>query len=199
MTRWYLDTEFVDDGRTLDFISIGLVREDGEKGYYAVNGDDRIIERAVCHDWLRGNVVKHLPVRVHRAYEDDPSAGMSQRRRITGWDWDDGNPEVVAVKPKKMIAAQVARMLTIDSDGPPQLWAWYSAYDHVIFAQLFGAMTDYPPGFPMLTCDLKQEAQRLGDPQVPAHTGRVHHAFDDAVHDRGIHQFLTEYEAEAPR
>lgn len=199
MTRWFLDTEFVDDGRTLDFISIGLVREDGEKGYYAVNGDDAIIERAVDRGWLRENVVKHLPVRIHRAYADDPSAGTSLRRRVTGWDWDDGHAEVGAVKPKKMIAMQVQRMLSVESDGAPQLFAWYSAYDHVIFAQLFGSMIDLPAGFPMLTLDLKQEALRLGDPQVPAHTGRVHHAFDDAVHDLMIHRFLTEYEAQEPR
>lgn len=199
MTRWFLDTEFVDDGRTLDFISIGLVREDGAKGYYAVNADDAVIERAVDRDWLRANVVKHLPVRLHHAYADNPNAGSSLRRRVTGWDWDDSHGEAPQVKPKKLIASQVQRMLTLDSDGPPELWAWYSAYDHVVFAQLFGSMIDLPQGFPMLTRDLKDWALRLGDPRVPEHPGRVHHAFDDAVHDLTIHQFLTEFEASAPR
>ena len=29
MTRWFFDTEFIDTRRTIDVISIGLVREDG--------------------------------------------------------------------------------------------------------------------------------------------------------------------------
>lgn len=57
MKYWY-DTEFLDNGRTIDLISIGIVAEDGRE-YYAVNNDapwGRIRE----HAWLMANVVPHL-------------------------------------------------------------------------------------------------------------------------------------------
>lgn len=57
MRYWY-DTEFHEDGSTIDLISIGIVAEDGRE-YYAVNRDadwGRIHE----HPWLMDNVVPYL-------------------------------------------------------------------------------------------------------------------------------------------
>lgn len=56
--RYFYDTEFNEDGHTIDLISIGIAAEDGRE-FYAVNADadwDRI------HDdpWLMKNVVPHL-------------------------------------------------------------------------------------------------------------------------------------------
>lgn len=185
---FFLDTEFVDTGDQILLISLGLVREDGEYGYW-INGDDGIIDQAVHHDWLRENVVKHLPVKVGYNKFYQPPVAVS-------WSWDMAHPEIGAVKPRKMIAQQVQAAIGM-APGNPTLWAWYSAYDHVALAQLFGRMIDLPSYIPMLTCDLKQEAMRLGDPQVPEHTGRVHHALDDARHDREIRRFLLEFEGKA--
>lgn len=39
---------------------------------------------------------------------------------------------------------------------PCELYGYYSAYDHVCLAWLFGKMIDLPDGFPMYTNDLKQ-------------------------------------------
>lgn len=58
-TRFFYDTEFLEDGKTIDLISIGIVSESGAT-YYAVNRDanwDRIRADA----WLMENVVPHLP------------------------------------------------------------------------------------------------------------------------------------------
>jgi hypothetical protein len=57
--RFFYDTEFLEDGKTIDLISIGIVREDGQE-YYAVNADadwDRIL----LDEWLIRNVVPQLP------------------------------------------------------------------------------------------------------------------------------------------
>jgi hypothetical protein len=56
MNRIWFDTEFIDDGHTIDLISIGMVRTDGV-GLYCENGE--------CHmdrasDWVRQNVFPHL-------------------------------------------------------------------------------------------------------------------------------------------
>ena len=54
--RIWFDTEFIEDGKTIDLISIGLVREDGLEVY---------LENAECDlskasDWVKGNVIPHL-------------------------------------------------------------------------------------------------------------------------------------------
>lgn len=57
--KYFYDTEFLDDGRTIDLISIGIVAEDGRE-YYAVNlAADWA--RINAHPWLPKNVVAQLP------------------------------------------------------------------------------------------------------------------------------------------
>jgi len=59
--KYFLDTEFHEDGKTIDLISIGVVAEDGRE-YYAVNSDcdfDRIWTLESCQ-WLRDNVMPSL-------------------------------------------------------------------------------------------------------------------------------------------
>lgn len=55
----FYDTEFLEDGKTIELISIGIVNEGG-KQYYAVNRD-MPMERIVHHEWLMKNVMPHLP------------------------------------------------------------------------------------------------------------------------------------------
>lgn len=57
MRYWY-DTEFLEDGRTIDLISIGIVAEDG-RTYYA-HLDDYDLERAQAHAFVSMNVLPHL-------------------------------------------------------------------------------------------------------------------------------------------
>jgi hypothetical protein len=55
MKIWY-DTEFIENGRTIKLLSIGMVREDG-KEYYAVSAD---VDYAEADPWVRENVLPHL-------------------------------------------------------------------------------------------------------------------------------------------
>ena len=55
MKIWF-DTEFIEDGKTIDLISIGMVREDGET-YYAENLNCR---HDLASQWVKGNVLVHL-------------------------------------------------------------------------------------------------------------------------------------------
>lgn len=59
--RHFYDTEFLEDGRTIELISIGIVCEDGRE-YYAVNAD-MPLERIRDHRWLMDNVLPSLPLR----------------------------------------------------------------------------------------------------------------------------------------
>lgn len=54
--RLWFDTEFIEDGITIDLISIGAVREDGAK-FYAENSNCR---RDHASDWVRENVLPKL-------------------------------------------------------------------------------------------------------------------------------------------
>ena len=56
MMRVWFDTEFIDDGRTIDLISIGLVRDDGHY-YYAESSECNL---ASAGDWVKKNVIPHL-------------------------------------------------------------------------------------------------------------------------------------------
>lgn len=55
-TRVWFDTEFIEDGHTIDLISIGLVREDGAT-YYAESSE---CDHAAASDWVKANVLPHL-------------------------------------------------------------------------------------------------------------------------------------------
>jgi hypothetical protein len=59
--RIYFDTEFIEDGRTIDLLSIGLVRADGAT-YYAEPAET---DRTLASPWVQENVLPHLtgPVR----------------------------------------------------------------------------------------------------------------------------------------
>jgi hypothetical protein len=57
MSRIFFDTEFYENGKTIELISIGLVTEDGRE-YYAET--DCADATASCSAWLRENVLPHL-------------------------------------------------------------------------------------------------------------------------------------------
>lgn len=189
MTAIYYDCEFIEDGRTIDLISIGMVREDGAE-YYAVSSEFNL-KRLVKHDWLMANVWPSLPqIRGDRRMDILATArprwlvsSARQTRRLFDY-------EHPAVKPRERIAEEVSAFILGQAD--PQLWAWYGAYDHVALAQLFGQMIDLPMGVPMHTNDLKQECVRLGDPRVPEQASGQHNALADARHNKVIAEFLRE-------
>lgn len=54
--RIYFDTEFIEDGRTIDLLSIGMVREDGAE-YYAEPAE---ADRDRASEWVRANVLPNL-------------------------------------------------------------------------------------------------------------------------------------------
>jgi hypothetical protein len=59
--RYWFDTEFIEDGKTIDLISIGIVAEDGRE-FYAQNTD---CDYSRASDWVRENVIAKLAPRKH--------------------------------------------------------------------------------------------------------------------------------------
>jgi hypothetical protein len=57
--RFWFDTEFIEDGRTIDLLSIGVVAEDG-RTYYAEPAE---ADLSHASDWVKANVIPHLTKR----------------------------------------------------------------------------------------------------------------------------------------
>lgn len=167
------DCEFLEDGQTIDLISIGMVAEDGRE-YYAVCADADW-GRIADHDWLCQNVVPALPLAKAGTLPDLITKRASGRGPNWIFSVDVTSP---LLKPRWVIANEVREFILAAPE--PRLWADYSAYDHVALAQLFGRMIDLPAGFPMRTSDLRQEWDRLGQPDLPSLPGTEHNALDDA-------------------
>lgn len=169
--RFVYDCEFVEDGRTIDLVSIGVVSEDGRE-YYAVVCDAplwrRVTRRAWWHrirrsPWLMEHVWPSLPL-----YHGDA-------RREYGAKLDWRSPDM---RTRAQIRTDLLEFLGVE----PELWADTGAYDHVVLAQLWGAMPQHPAGWPYFTRDIRQEAARLGDPPLPTVSAGAHNAIVDARH-----------------
>src|SRR6185312_3662524 len=134
--KYFYDTEFLEDGVTIDLISIGIVCNDG-RSYYAVS-EDADYFRIKQNSWLMDNVMSSIP------YES---------RRVRGRKFSTIFPTGDFVKSRKQIKDDIIEFVGEDN---PEFWAWYGAYDHVALCQLFGKMIDLPSNFPMFTRDIRQ-------------------------------------------
>ncbi|HEV7209573.1 MAG TPA: polyadenylate-specific 3'-exoribonuclease AS [Mycobacteriales bacterium] len=65
MARYVYDTEFIEDGRTIDLVSIAVVSEDGEREFYAISTE---FDPAKAIPWVRNNVLDKLPSPSSPAY-----------------------------------------------------------------------------------------------------------------------------------
>lgn len=65
--KYWFDTEFYEDGRTIDLISIGVAAEDGREYYAESFYAEGLASKS---DWLKQNVLPHLqsPVRLLRRH-----------------------------------------------------------------------------------------------------------------------------------
>ena len=171
------DTEFLEDGTTIELISIGIVCDDGRE-YYAVN-EDMPVDRVKADDWLSLNVWKHLPVVGYKEH----TVGYAGHFRTAVKSHGHLDRTSTLIKPKRLIANEVREFIQESANigDDVRLWAYYGAYDHVALAQLFGKMINLPKGIPMFTHELMQLMGTMpGDWQPPAQEGVEHNALADA-------------------
>jgi len=169
--RYFIDTEFIEDGRTIDLVSIGVVAEDGRE-FYAESVEANLSR---ANDWVKENVLPHL---WHRQVGED-------RRAANLWTRDGG---IGGFMPRSHIAADLFRFVA--ADDRPEFWGYYADYDWVAIAQLYGTMIDLPSGWPMFCMDLKQLCVLKGNPTLPKQTSTEHHALADAQWNRDIYDWL---------
>lgn len=148
--KFWFDTEFLEDGRTIELISIGVVSEDGRTYYAEV---PNALELASKTRWLSANVAPHLTQRLRVDH-------ATLRHTYQRW--------------------QIAGALIDFMGEAPEIWAYYADYDWVALCQLHGTMMDLPKGWPMYCRDLKQWCDMLGNPKLPKQVGVEHNALADA-------------------
>ena len=148
--RFWLDTEFIEDGRTIDLISIGIVAEDGRE-YYAVSSD---CDRTRANQWVKKNVLPQVDWSLARP-RSQIRAEIVEFCGFATYDHDSGTKH------------------------QHEFWANYGAYDWVVLCQLFGSMDDLPEGWPMYCHDLQQLQEATGNPDLPKQDGG-HQAIEDA-------------------
>ena len=105
--RYFYDCEFIEDGRVVDLVSIGVVDEFGRE-FYAVSTE---FDDSKAIPWVRRNVLDKLPSPSDKAWRS--------RARIRDDLYD------FLLEPIR------------GRDEQLELWAWYAAYDHVALAQLW--------------------------------------------------------------
>lgn len=166
MRYWY-DTEFIDNGSTIDLISIGMVAEDGREFYFE-NGD---ADLSKASEWVKENILPYLS-KCH--LDHDPHCDCPVRQRA-------------------IIGVHLREFCDPEKYGAPEFWGYYSAYDHVALCRIFGTMMDLPKGWPYYTRDLRQWADSFGivkpmDQLIPAES--EHHALADAKWNRKVWDYL---------
>jgi hypothetical protein len=169
----FFDTEFIEDGKTIDLLSIGMVREDGEKLY--LENSNAGWSRA--NTWVRENVLPKL-----EAWEYKEPRGSF----FEGPDWGAAHPLCW------MTPNSIKYRLVAFAGDDPEFWAYYADYDWVVLCQLFGKMVDLPHSWPKFCMDLKQLMVMQGDPKVRKLGDSVaHNALMDAIWVKEIHDSLT--------
>jgi hypothetical protein len=160
--RYFYDTEFIEDGKTIDLISIGIVAEDGRELYCESNE----IDLSAANDWVKENVITHL-----WSKQRDKTEFNRWSLEVNHWG---------GLFSRKEIAREIIRFCNQEQHGKPEFWAYYADYDHVALCQLFGTMIDLPKGWPMYTRDIKQLCDELGNPRLPEQGKNEHNALEDA-------------------
>jgi len=175
--RYYMDTEFIEYGKTIELISIGIVAEDGRELYLI----SKEYKYKKADDWVKENVI--LPM--YR--EQSPT-----KKQFTG-------PEDFH-KTAGVSKAEIARKIeNFVANTKPEFFAYYADYDWVVFCQLFGRMIDLPKGFPMFCIDLKQMMWERGLIKENFNIKELlpqeneHNALSDARWNKALHELIQKH------
>jgi len=182
-TKRFLGIPYAKTKPTIDLISIGVVAEDGRELYliskefnlreawdrydlkkeYPDDTEEGAVSRKVY--WIRENVLKPIfeeLCKQDRTYDDgffvlkviDNFTYKNLKYLINKYGYTNAE---IAEKVKEFVYNQTNEDKYYNElSSKPELYGYYSAYDHVVLCWLFGKMIDLPKGFPMYTIDVKQ-------------------------------------------
>ncbi len=164
--RYFLDTEFIDRGRAIDLISVGVVAED-KREFYMVSRD---FNAADASDWVRAHVLPRLEPRDSGLWASEITI-HERLRAFVGrddapefWTWGGGAYDWFAV-------------IGLFGGGDHLPGGWPNVTND-------------------LDQWLHQMGLTGDDPRAPEHTGEPHHALADARHSALVYDFLSQYQRE---
>jgi len=170
--KYFFDTEFIERIKkgaiVIDLISIGIVSEDDRKFYYW--NKDAPWDEIEKHDWLKKNVLPYKPP-VIKSGKDKMLYSLKD-----GW------------LDRKDFASKILEF--VGDDKKPEFWAYYGAYDWVVFCSLFGAMIDLPEHFPMFCMDIMQLKKYFSVDKIPIKQKNEHSALADAEWNKKAYEWL---------
>lgn len=191
MTRYFVDTEFIEDGKTIDLISIGIACEDGRELYLqSVEFDP---DKA--NDWVQEHVLNsllvcpHLSGNVRGLYAHRETCGQctfeKPARGITGLHGVKMSGHLIGDhadcpwRTREQIRNELNHFFNTEKI---ELWGWCSSYDHVALCQLFGTMMDLPSGYPHYIRDIQYllDIRGVPDEKLPEQKDIAHNALNDA-------------------
>lgn len=98
--------------------------------------------------------------------------------------------------PRRTLAQIKQDIIEFVGKERPEFWGYYSAYDWVMFCQIFGRMIDLPENFPYSCFDLAQLMFHsvIDRNDLPRQTGIKHNALEDARWNREVYEFINKME-----
>lgn len=204
--RYWLDTEFIDDGKTIDLISIGIVAEDGRELYMQSTQFD--IGQA--NQWVRENVIMHLEICPHITqppglfYSLGTIYGAQAQHHKGQCRFFDDEKRIAGAyadcpwRTREQIRDELLHFMNTGSTDLPEFWGWCSAYDYVALCQLFGTMMHLPQGWPHYIKDfqyLLDERGIISDVALPPQEEGLHNALADARHLKRLWGYILRNDA----
>lgn len=199
--KYFLDTEFIENGKTIDLISIGIVDENGRE-YYAANQE---CDFSKADEWVKENVLKPMGLRhngmglpLGLTYSSDKAVDFSLYTPME-------KQTVKSLKPRQQIKEELQEFLATgevtnltrfveDDYAKIEFWGAWCAYDWVVFCQLWGKMIDLPKGFPYHCNDviqwMNQEGLKRSD--LPPSPENEHNALADAKWVKSAWETISE-------
>ncbi len=145
--RVFIDTEFIEDSKTIDLISIGMVNENG-KEYYAINSDCKF-DRA--NDWVKENVFPPIGLKIQNEFKKMTKIKFPKEKTLLNF-----------YRNKAVIAKEIELFLKGNNSSQDlEIWCDYGHYDYVVICQLYGEMIDLPDIFPYYFNDIQSLARQL--------------------------------------
>lgn len=170
--RYFIDTEFMEDGKTIELLSIAICAQGSKREIYAENIQANLSR---ANPWVKENVIPQL------------WSQQKDKQLANEWTRDGGKGGLLDLG---SIRREIIQFCDPAVYGPPEFWGYYCDYDWVVFCQLFGKMIDLPEGYPMLCMDLKQSQIEKGCKMLLEQPDEEHHALVDARWIRDCHAYL---------
>lgn len=180
---------------TIELISIGMVKEDGEE-YYAISDEFSVRN---CNDWVKKNVLTLLPEKftaIDRLFEELPTSSP-----------------LIIKNPIYRSLKEIKRDVVWFCEENPIFYAYFADYDWVVVcSNLFGRMIDLPGSWPFYCKDLKQildeKAAIFCEKEIKSNSFKAaldrlknwteypkqadeHNALSDAKFNRDLHKFIN--------